>query len=208
MLSFPYALGFLADLLRVSQVSQTLARFDEQSGSGDGRIWTAELSRPLWQVEISFAACKTSYARMIDARIRALRGSQYAFLWSDPSHRLLSNPGAGAVLTAISTARDGVTLSGLPPYYRLRAGDTFSVAWGGGRQYLAEVAETMVASSTGVLAGVGVMPFVPLGIGIGAAVELRRPVLKVFVPPSGHTPFAAMPGGTSSGGALKLMQRI
>ena len=47
-LSFPYALDFLAKCLVGPDVPLKLHRFDEASGSGDGRHWSARLSTPLW----------------------------------------------------------------------------------------------------------------------------------------------------------------
>lgn len=204
----PYPLAFLTDQLRAAEVTQNLQRFDEQSGSGDGRVWATELARPLWQVSIKLAACETLAARRIDARLRALRGSQESFLWADPSYAPPYDPGDRVIVSAISAERVSVTLSGLPPHYPLRPGDRFSVAWGGGRQYLAEIAEEVIASNTGVAAGVFVYPYLPLGIAPGAAAELLRPVMRAFVPPGGHTPYTALPGGYASGGSLQLLQRI
>lgn len=208
MLSFPYALSFLSDVLRMGSVGFHLMRFDEQSGSGDGRIWTAELARPIWQVSLPLTRCKWDQARRIDARLRALQGSKRDLLWADPTYQTTSNPGAGVTVSTIAADRASVTLAGLPPNYNLRAGDRFSIPWGGGRHYLAEVAEDVVASGAGVAAGVGVMPFVPLGIANGAAANLIMPTLKLFIPPGGHTPYTAMLGGYSEGASLTLLQRL
>lgn len=207
MLSFPYSLSFLSDVLRMGSVGLHLRRFDEQSGSGDGRIWTTELARPLWQANVPLARCGWDQARRIDARLRALQGSKRDFLWADPSYQTASKPGSGVTVSTIAADRASVTLAGLPPYYNLRAGDRFSIEWGVGRHYLAEVAEDVVASSAGVAAGVGVMPFLPLGIANGALANLAAPTVKLFIPPDGHTPYTAMLGGYSEGASLTLLQR-
>lgn len=71
-----YPLSFLSDQLITKQaVTVSLKRNDEQSGSGDGRYWIAQLARPLWQVEMTLEAMGRSCiprARAIDAKIRAL----------------------------------------------------------------------------------------------------------------------------------------
>ncbi|RRH71991.1 hypothetical protein [Falsigemmobacter faecalis] len=208
MTSFPYALAALTDHLRAAEATQELRRFDEQSGSGDGRVWAQELARPLWQAGIKLVPCRTLEARRIDALLRSLAGSQGTFLWADPSYAPPYDPGDAVVVSAIASDRASVTLTGLPPHYVLRPGDRFSVAWGGGRQYLAEVSDETWASNTGVASGVAVYPYLPLGISAGASANLLRPVMTAFVPPGGHTPFTSLPGGISSGGALQLLQRI
>lgn len=208
MLAYPYALAFLSDLLRMGTITFQLMRFEEQSGSGDGRIWTSELARPLWQVNIPLARCTLEMARKTDARIRALQGSKQSFLWADPSYQTSSNPGTGVTISAISADRASVSFAGLPPYYSLRAGDRFSIEWGSGRHYLAEVAEDAIASSSGAISNVSVMPFLPLSISVGAAVNLRKPTLRLFVPPNSHTPYQAMLGDYAEGASLTLLQRI
>ncbi|RRH69962.1 hypothetical protein [Falsigemmobacter faecalis] len=208
MTSFPYALAALSDHLRAAEVTQELRRFDEQSGSGDGRVWAQELARPLWQVSLKLVPCETLEARRVDALLRALRGSQESFLWADPSYAPSYDPGDLVVVSAISSDRSTVNFTGLPPHYPIRPGDRFSIEWGGGRQYLAEVAEETIASNTGMASAVAVYPYVPLGIAPGASANFLRPVMRAFVPPGGHTPFTALPGGISSGGALQLLQRI
>ncbi|RRH71264.1 hypothetical protein [Falsigemmobacter faecalis] len=208
MSSLSYPLAFLTDQLRVAEVTQHLQRFDEQSGSGDGRIWTRELASPLWQVSLRLVPCSPLDGRRIDARLRALRGSQESFLWADPSYAPSYDPGDLVVVSAISSDRSTVNFTGLPPHYPIRPGDRFSIEWGGGRQYLAEVTEETIASNTGMASAVAVYPYVPLGIAPGASANLLRPVMRAFVPPGGHTPFTARPGGVSSGGALQLLQRI
>lgn len=204
----PYPLAFLTDQLWVAEVTQNLQRFDEQSGSGDGRIWATELSRPLWQAVVKLVPCQTEEARLIDARLRALQGSQESFLWADPSYSPPYDPGDWVHLLAVSADRSHVTLTGLPPHYPLRPGDRFSIEWGGGRQYMAEISNEIHASNIGLAAGVSVYPYVPLGISSGVSVNLLRPVMRAFVPPGGHTSYTALPGGISSGGAIQLLQRI
>lgn len=208
MTSFPYALAALSDHLQAAEVTQELRRFDEQSGSGDGRVWAQELARPLWQASLKLADCKTLEARRVDALLRALRGSQETFLWADPSYEPPYDPGDLVVVAGIASDRASVTLHGLPPHYQIRPGDRFSIEWGGGRYYLAEVAQEVTASNIGVAAGVFVYPYLPLGIAPGASANLLCPVMRAFVPPGGHTPYTALPGGTSTGGSLQLLQRI
>ncbi|WP_273687370.1 hypothetical protein [Ketogulonicigenium vulgare] len=209
--SYPYALGFLSDRLRANQVQLSIARFDERSGSGDGRIWAAQLAPPLWQLNLSLAARSAEDARALDARLHALDGSRGTFLWRDPTYR----PAGGFVhgleavqITAISDDRTAISLSGLPVGYEIYAGDRIGISFGEGRQYFATFAEDAIAGASGAVRPVGVFPYLPFGVNVGAAVELVAPVLKVIILPGGYTGFTQMPGGYGQGASLSLIQRV
>ncbi|WP_273687101.1 hypothetical protein [Ketogulonicigenium vulgare] len=209
--SYPYALGFLSDRLRANQVQLSIARFDERSGSGDGRIWTAQLAPPLWQLNLSLAARSAADARAIDARLNALDGSRGTFLWQDPTY----GPAGGFVhgleavqISAISDDRTGLTLSGLPAGYEIYAGDRLGVSFDEGRQYLATFAEDAIAGAGGGAGPVSVFPYLPFGVQVGARVDLVAPVLKLIIAPGGYTGFTQMPGGYGQGASLSMIQRV
>ena len=46
-------LSYLSDLLCIDSVTWDVQRNDELSGSGDGRVWQAELAPPLWTADIA-----------------------------------------------------------------------------------------------------------------------------------------------------------
>lgn len=209
-LTFPYPLAFLSDVLRAGDVSFDMKRNDEMSGSGSGQFWAAELAPPLWQVTMSLAARRPEQAREIDAKIRALGIGRQTLLFTDPTYAPASriNPGGSASIGSISADRTRISLSGLLPDYVATIGDRISVSLGAGRYWTAELAEGAAANTSGVTPLVTVTPYLPLGINIGARVELIAPVLRCFVPPSGHKPFGMTPGRIALGASLTLLQKV
>lgn len=207
-ISFPYSLDFLWGILDPSTITVTLRRFDEESGSGDGRFWSAELSRPLWEVEASLIDIHWEEARRINARFRALAGMGGSMLFSDPSYEPEFDAGPDVTVSSISADRSALTLAGLPPFHGLRGGDAFSVAWGDGRWYYTEVAEDMMATELGVIGPVSVHPYVPLGLSAGLAVNLRTPTMKMYLQKDGFTPYSYTAGQRASGASIRLRQRV
>lgn len=213
----PYPLDFFSDLLRTSDaVALTLKRNDEQSGSGDGRFWTAQLARPLWTADMTLDAYSYAdifRAREIDAKARALNGSRRSFLWADPTYAGPSVASVSALLSAtvaiesISSDRTQIALTGLPPFCHLIAGDRFSVSWGTDRYYLAELADSVTADASGLTGQVPVMPYLPLGVNFGDAVELVKPICRMVVQPSGYTPFGYQRQFVASGAAISMLQK-
>ena len=77
--SYPYSLPAFADLLKISSIVWDIQRNDELSGSGDGRVWQAELAPPLWTGTVTLADMYNAEAKQIAARIRKLHGAQAGF---------------------------------------------------------------------------------------------------------------------------------
>lgn len=202
--------SFLSDLLDPTSVTLDMRRNDEQSGSGDGRYWTAELARPLWTVDVQLNPVSHAVARMIDSRVRELNGSQKAFLFADPTYpgpAYGSLAGLSAVTVAsISTDRTAIALSGLPAGYEITKSDRLSIAWGTDRVYFAEFNSNATASAGGVTGEIAVTPYLPMGIAAGAVVELVTPTLRVIVPPGGYTPFTIY-AGYAGGASIKMLQK-
>lgn len=207
--SFPYPTEFLTDILDVNTSTFSLRRFDEESGSGDGRIWATELATPLWQAEVSLNNVHWDEARRINARIRALAGAKGTFLWADPSFQPEFDPGAGVTITGISSDRTAINVSGLPPLYGIRAGDTFSAQYaGGGRYFLGEFSEDVMANASGVAVSLSIMPYLPLSIAVGQAIEMRSPVVKMMVEKDGFTPYSFTAAQRASGASIRMVQKV
>ncbi|WP_276946661.1 hypothetical protein [Haematobacter massiliensis] len=197
MLSYPLSLALLNDLLPVQSIEWHVQRSDEFSGSGDGRVWSAELAPPLWRAVVTLSDMSEARGREVAARFRALHGSRRAFFLLDPGGRYpATDPGGGKLgapavtLTAIETGREGVTFAGLPAGYRLSAGDKFAATYGSGsRHYFGEVSEGVTAGAGGVAAGVSVFPRLPAGVLQGSGVTFARPAAKMIIDPqAGVTP--------------------
>lgn len=211
-LTFPYPLAFLsAHLCTTDGVQLEIMRNDEQSGSGDGRYWTAQLARPLWKATLTLAAKHAADARALNAKIWALDGTKNAFLWSDPSYSGATGgaAGTGVTVSAISTDRTRVSLTGLPASFAIAAGDRLSISYGSGRVYYGTFAEDRTASSAGAAASTAVFPYIPAGVSVGDAVEMDKPFFKAFVPPDGFTPYPVNPKYKwAEGASLTLLQRV
>lgn len=209
-LTFPYPLAFFSDHLRPKKVRQSLRRFDQSSGSGDGRFWSEELARPLWTAELSLADRHAGLAQQLEAKIDGLDGSRNTFLFADPTY---SGPSGGTsglggvTISTISADRSRIALSGLPSGFELQPGDRFTISHGTASVYLGRFSEVVTANGSGVTANREVRPFLPFGVSTGATVELVRPYFKAFV--VSYTPFDFdLPHGEiARGGTMQLMQK-
>lgn len=209
-LTFPYPLAFFTDDLRAKKVRQSLQRFDQSSGSGDGRFWSEELARPLWTAELSLADRRADLAQQLEAKIDGLDGARNTFLFADPTY---PGPSAGAsglggvTISAISADRSRITLSGLPAGFQIQTGDRFTVTHGAAGVYLGRYAEAGTANGSGVTPSREIRPYLPLGVSVGAAVELVRPYFKAFI--TSYTPFGYdLPHGEiARGGTMQIQQR-
>ena len=139
------------------------------------------MAPPLWEISAPLIVPSRASAAEISAKIRALDGMRRQFLFEDKSYRPASSgaPGGSVKIASINADRTAVALNSLPASYRVTAGDRMSIAWGSGRYFFAEFAETVTANGSGVTAQIAIMPYLPQGIATGAAVEIGLP------PPSG-----------------------
>lgn len=209
-LSFPYALDFLAKCLTGERVPLVLKRFDEISGSGDGRMWSSQLSTPLWTSSYNLYSQTPAEARAINAKINALDGMSQTMYWADPYYTGPASgitTGFGSVTVAsIRADRGAITLSGLPANFPLTAGDYLSINYGSGRVYFGQFAEDGVAGSEGnIQLQKELRPYLPLGIQVGASVRLVRPYFKAMV--TDYTPFASFRGRWGDSASITILQK-
>lgn len=208
-LTFPYPLAFFSDQLWVKKSRVFQQRFDESSGSGDGRTWTAELARPLWAAELSLSDCPARVARDIEAKVEGLDGSRNTFLFADPSYAGPQNgitAGLGSVtITSISSDRSRAAFAGFPPGFELTVGDFFSIRYSTDRYYFGRFMEG--GGSAGALREV--RPYLPLPITTGLSVELLKPHFKAMIVPGGYVPFDFdLPEGEiARGGSMRIIQK-
>lgn len=213
-LIYPYALDVLAACLNGPEIPLALQRYDERSGSGDGRFWAATMARPLWGASYALYAKHAAHAREINALIYALDGMDKTMLWADPYYRGPASgvtTGYGAVsVGTIRADRGAITLTGLPPNFVLTAGDYLSIDYGSGHVYFGTFAEGGQAGSAGnIQLQKEVRPYLPLGIQPGAAVRMVRPYFKAIV--TDFTPFAHQRGtrrrSRGDGASITILQK-
>ena len=210
--SYPYSLPDFADLLKISGVVWDIQRNDEFSGSGDGRVWQAELAPPLWTGTVTLSDMYNDEAKQIAARIRKLHGAQEALFLYDPLSKYpQADPdgtklgSAGVSIAALGADNASISLKGLPAGYKLTIGDKMQIAYGDRFAFL-EVSETVAANAAGVTPVFGVFPHLPTGIVANLGVALLRPACKCIVMPGSHNPGTAS-GPITTGATFKIIQK-
>lgn len=208
-LSFPYALSFLADCLGGPSVPLQLQRFDEMSGSGDGRFWAAQMAPPLWAASYGLYAKRVAHAREINAKVYGLDGLSKPFLWAPPYY---PGPASGvtAGLSAITVSgirgdRGAIALAGLPASFILSAGDYLSITFSTNRVYFGQFVEGGTASTGGTLGQREMRPYLPQGVSAGASVELLRPYFKAMV--TEFQPFTPSRGKWGQNASISILQK-
>ncbi|EJK79476.1 hypothetical protein [Rhizobium sp. AP16] len=210
--SYPYSLPAFADLLKISSIVWDIQRNDELSGSGDGRVWQAELAPPLWIGTVTLADMYNVEAKQIAARIRKLHGAQEALFLYDPLSKYpQADPdgtklGAASVsVAALGADNASLSLKGLPAGYRLIVGDKMQVGYGGRYAFL-EVSETVAANGAGTTPVFGVFPHLPAGFSAGLSVVLLLPACKCIIMPGSHNPGTAS-GLITTDATFKIVQK-
>lgn len=215
-ISFPLSTAVLADKLKIKSVVFDIKRNDELSGTGDGRVWQAELAPPLWTAEIVLRTDYNDALKQIAAIIRKLNGSQEAFFLYDPISKYPQYDPTGSILGAntpvigsISSGRNSLSLSGLTANYRITVGDKMAIPYGSGptRYAFLEASETITANGSGVTGQIEVFPFVPLGVSNGAAVTLKKPACKMILMPNSHNPGTAQLPFTENAGFQAIQKK-
>lgn len=209
-LVYPLPLDTLSECLTGPETGLELLRYDERSGSGDGRVWTAQMASPLWTASYELYARTPELARKINALVYSLDGGMKTMFWADPFYEGPADGAKGSLANAKveairATDRGAFSINGLPDGQILRVGDYFSIAYGGGRVFFGQFAEQGAANASGVLAGREVRPYLPLGIAPGAPVQLMRPFLKMMV--TQYHPFNIQRGQVSGTASITLLQK-
>lgn len=208
-LSFPYALDFLAQCLIGPEIPLTLHRFDEMSGSGDGRFWSAQLAAPLWGASYPLFAQGGAHSREINAKVMGLDGTSKTILWADPYY---NGPASGVTagltnvrVSSIRADRGAIALSGLPVGFVASAGDYLSINFGTDRVYFGQFVEGGTANASGTLVQREVRPYLPMSIATNAVVELLRPRFKAMI--TEFQPFGAHRGGWGQNASVTILQK-
>lgn len=211
-LTRPYPVSVLADRLKISSVTWDANRNDELSGTGDARVWQAELAAPLWTADVKLTIGYHDEVKQVAALIRKLYGAQESFYLFDPTSQYPQSDPTGSIIDssdvkvqAVSTGRAKLRLYGVPAGYVLTLGDKFQVTTAS-RYYFAEVSETVTADGSGITPEFEVFPHVPLSVGANDAVNLKKPACLMFIMPGSFNPGTAS-GLITDGASFKAMER-
>jgi hypothetical protein len=215
-ITYPYSVSFLADRLKIASLVWDVQRNDELSGSGDSRIWQAELADPLWSATVNLAAGYNNNMKQIAALIRKLHGAQESFFLYDPMSRYPQADPDGSLLGASVVRIDSVgaggrtiSLNGLPAGYVLTLADKMQIAYATSpvRYAFLEVSDqTVVASGGGVTSAFEVFPNAPVGVAVNDVVTLIKPACRMIIMPGSHNPGTGSPLITTDG-AFKAIQK-
>ena len=214
--SYPYPLAFFADQLPIDNITWDIQRNDEMSGSGDGSLWQAELSTPLWVATVALTVMPNDLARQIAAKIRKLHGAQEVFrLYDTASLYPQLDPdgaklGSSAVkIESIPGHRASLSLIGLPANYGFLPGDKFTVTYGSNptRVGFFEISEAASAGADGSTGLIGVFPHLPPGVNANADVRLIEPYCEMKIMPGTHNPGSASKLFTEGAGFKAIQKR-
>ncbi len=168
----------LNDHILIDTVRITPQRNEEVEGIGSGQIIRAELTDPLWNVEISTTINEFNPGRRIRAILNDMDRPQSYFRVYDPISRYAANDPTGTLLTSVTLlGRSGnqVSFDGQPGGFVWTPGDTFHVVFGG-RHYYFEIS----TSGTGM---VRTTPTVPSFITLGTACVFIEPQIRCQLVP-------------------------
>lgn len=185
-------LNYLSDLLCIESVTWDVQRNDELSGSGDGRVWQAELAPPLWIADIAVNINYHDQIKQLAARIRALHGSKEPFFINDPLSIYPFYDKTGALIgsnsitiSSINAQRNLVSFAGFPAGYKLTFGDKFQVNYGTTtvRHAFIEIAGNYTANASGNISNVSIFPELPVGINTSAVAQFVKPACQMIIMP-------------------------
>lgn len=215
-ITYPYPVSFLADRLNIEAVIWDIKRNDELSGSGDSRVWQAELAPPLWTGDVKLNIGRNASLKQIAVLIRKLHGAQEQFYLFDPLSKYPQSDPTGSILGAsavrvnsVGTGGRTISLRGLPAGYVLTLSDKMEIAYGASpvRNAFLEVSDLLVtADGSGVTGQFEVFPNAPTGVAANDVVTLAKPACKVFIMPTSHNPGSAS-GLITTGAAFKVMEK-
>ena len=131
------------DYIEIESIKVSPQRNEEIEGIGSGQILRAELTEPLWNVEINIPISEFNTGRRIRALLNDIDRPQSHFRVSDPISQFAANDPTGTLLTSVSLgSRSGnqVSFIGQPEGYQFSMGDTFHCEFGG-RHYYFEISQ-------------------------------------------------------------------
>ncbi|NTH50938.1 hypothetical protein G6L09_08120 [Agrobacterium rhizogenes] len=204
-------LSYLADRLKIESVTWSVQRNDELSGSGDGRLWQAELAPPLWTAEIKLAADYAANAEGVAALIRSLRGAQDPFLLYNPMRRHpIADPfgtilgSASVSINSLGSSTNELSLKGLPAGYALTVGDKLQIM--APKTQFVEIVDTIAASGSGVTSVFRVFPALRAGTAVNMAVQLVNPACAMVISTGSHNP-GTTTGNITTGASFKAIEK-
>lgn len=206
-------LNSVYDRLPIETCNFSIERGDETDELGGGNFWQAELVKPKWTADLTFARGRHQELKEAAALIRALDGARTAFLMCDPTSlypyadpRGIIFGSRAATIREIGPDRITARMRGFPAGYVLTVGDKLQITYSGGQQHAyVEVSATVSADSGGNV-DAPIFPRLPILVGATDPVTVIRPACPVVVAPTTHNPGTAR-SGVTEGASVRLIQK-
>lgn len=202
--TFPMSLTQFFDGLPIEFSTPELGEALDYSQTGAGEVLTADLGPRLWKMGVTIRLGHYAEIEKVRAKLSLLRQAGRSFFvhsmpliapQSDPTGSIL---GSSVVkLTSVNANNREVSLSGLPPSYKITTGDFMSFAYGSGpvRYAMHQFVEDRTADVGGVISNVEVSSFVRPGAAPETDIRLVKPFFKAVV----------VPGSTNTGRSGQLV---
>lgn len=178
----------LNDIVLIESVLIKPRRNEEVEGIGSGQIIRAELTTPLWEVDINTPLTTFADGRRIRALINRANVPGASFRVYDPIAQYpLSDP-TGAVISGATVqvnsvdAQGRISFANSPEGFVYQPGDVFHVDYGGRRGYF-EINSPATTNASGVTPVMTTTPPVPAGVAALSPVTLVRPEIRVQIVP-------------------------
>lgn len=206
----------LNDIIDIESIVTRPRLSEEVEGIGSGQILRAQLSTPLWQMDIvtPISSLRANTGRRVRALFNQLNRPGAFFYVYDPIAQFPQNDPTGLIhngetvriLEVSTTGR--LSLQNAPVGFTYLPGDMFHVEWGGRHGYF-EISEEVTVGSDGTTLLFDTFPYMPTGIPGAATVTFIRPTMKAqFVP--GELEYAAAQSDTWTMGnfSLRAIQKL
>lgn len=190
-ITFPMSIAAFADVIGVRRVKWMLQDNRELSGMGSGQVLQAKLAPSLRVGDVTLREWYHDDAAAIEAKLESLIEQQGSFYLYDPRKWAPRRDPDGSILGA-STVRIAslptpatMSLKGLPPNYKLSAGDYLAFDYGGSplRRAFHRISEDVTASGVGTTPAFNVTAFIRPGAAVDAIVTLIKPAAKCIIKP-------------------------
>ncbi len=198
-LTFPVALAEFFAGLPVKSAVPDLTEALYQSRTAGGEVLTADLGTRLWSAEVTIARRPHREAEAIKAVAHVLRQAGRSMFVRLPLSAAPARDLDGALLGAatpsiyaLPTGNRTMRLQGLPPQYKLTAGDflsfTYDIGDGLTRYALHQLVEDAQSFALDLSNTFEVVPNIRPGAVVGAAVQLINPFFKAVMVPGSFSP--------------------
>lgn len=188
MLTFPLAASDFFDIMPISAMNFRLGVNTTMTESEDGERYAHERGERLWYGELQLDIGTADEGRQVAARLQLIEEAGGSFFvydarargpQADPMGAALS--GFAPRLSGIDASRRSVSIDQLPAGYIITTGDYLGFSYGANptRHAVHQVAGvTRLASGSGEVTELQVVPKIREGANVGTSVQLVQPVCK------------------------------